>query len=64
MSEIGEITKLLEELAREGGSGPSSALERLRALVYEELRALARANRYRWQGPANFKHQRFLIEHQ
>ena len=53
MSEIGEITKLLEELAREGGSGSSSVLERLMPLVYGELRALARANRYRWQGRAN-----------
>lgn len=53
MSEICQISQLLDDLSREHSSESSShLLEQLMPLVYEELRALARSNRYRWQGGA------------
>lgn len=48
----GEITRLLEELAGDGDSASPEVLERLMPLVYHELRALARSNRFRWDGAA------------
>jgi len=50
MSEIGEITRLLERLEGERGKGKAAVLDELMPLVYGELKALARANRYRWRG--------------
>lgn len=43
----GDVTALLLEL----GEGKREALDRLLPLVYGELHALARAQRYRWRGP-------------
>ena len=42
MSDVGEITRLLERLESEPGDG--------RDTVLSELMPLARANRYRWSG--------------
>jgi RNA polymerase sigma factor (TIGR02999 family) len=50
MTDIGEITRLLGRLDEERGDGRSAVLEQLMPLVYGELKALARANRYRWDG--------------
>jgi RNA polymerase sigma factor (TIGR02999 family) len=50
MSEVGEITRLLERLDGERGEGRTAVLEELMPLVYGELKVLARANRYRWNG--------------
>lgn len=50
MDDIGEITRLLVQLDREGGVGQRAVLEQLMPLVYRELKELARANRYRWSG--------------
>ena len=50
MPDIGEITRLLGQLAREQGPGQRDVLRKLMPLVYGELKALAHANRYRWQG--------------
>lgn len=50
MDDIGEITRLLVQLDREQGAGQRAVLERLMPLVYRELKALARANRFRWSG--------------
>jgi len=50
MRDIGEITRLLEQLDRQPGAGKGAVLEQLMPLVYGELKALARANRYRWNG--------------
>jgi RNA polymerase sigma factor (TIGR02999 family) len=50
MSEIGEITRLLSELAKEGAD-QRDVLRELVPLVYGRLKALARVHRYRWQGP-------------
>lgn len=50
MSDIGEITRLLERLDREPGDGRDAVLQELMPLVYGELKVLARANRYRWSG--------------
>jgi RNA polymerase sigma factor (TIGR02999 family) len=50
MNGVGEITELLEQLETEQGAGRKAVLERLMPLVYGELKALARANRYRWAG--------------
>jgi RNA polymerase sigma factor (TIGR02999 family) len=50
MTEMGDITRLLDELAGANASASPEVLERLMPLVYEELRSLARSNRYRWQG--------------
>lgn len=51
MSKIDKISLLLDEIANEGNCGSSSSvIERLMPLVYEELRTLARCNRYRWRG--------------
>lgn len=50
MSDIGEITRLLERLDTQQDEGRKSVLEELMPLVYSELKVLARANRYRWNG--------------
>lgn len=50
VDDIGEITRLLVQLDREGGVGQRAVLEQLMPLVYRELKELARANRYRWSG--------------
>ncbi len=50
MSDIGEITRLLERLDSEPGDGRDAVLQELMPLVYGELKVLARANRYRWSG--------------
>ena len=50
MSDIGEITRLLERLDTEMESGRKAVLKELMPLVYGELKALARSNRYRWSG--------------
>ncbi len=50
MSDIGEITRLLERLDTEKDDGRKAVLEELMPLVYSELKVLARANRYRWSG--------------
>lgn len=50
MSDIGEITRLLERLDTETNDGREAVLEELMPLVYTELKVLARANRYRWNG--------------
>jgi RNA polymerase sigma factor (TIGR02999 family) len=50
MNDIGEITRLLARLDEERGEGRAAMLEQLMPLVYSELKALARSNRYRWSG--------------
>jgi RNA polymerase sigma factor (TIGR02999 family) len=50
MDEIGEITRLLQRLEQEPSADRSSVLQELMPLVYGELKALARSNRYRWNG--------------
>jgi len=50
MNEVGEITRLLEQLDTEQGAARTAVLDQLMPLVYGELKALARANRYRWSG--------------
>lgn len=50
MTGAGEITRLLERLDSEEGDSRSEVLEELMPLVYSELKALARSNRYRWNG--------------
>ncbi|MEN8162990.1 MAG: ECF-type sigma factor [Acidobacteriota bacterium] len=50
MSDVGEITRLLERLEGERGKARTTVLEELMPLVYAELKALARSNRYRWSG--------------
>ena len=50
MSDIGEITRLLERLDSRAGGGREAVLSELMPLVYGELKLLARANRYRWRG--------------
>lgn len=50
MPDSGEITGLLGELAEADDSGRERVLDQLIPLVYGELKALARANRYRWSG--------------
>lgn len=50
MSDIGEITRLLERLDSRAGDGREAVLSELMPLVYGELKLLARANRYRWRG--------------
>jgi RNA polymerase sigma factor (TIGR02999 family) len=46
----GDITRLLGRLDEERGEGRAAVLSELMPLVYGELKALARANRYRWSG--------------
>jgi len=46
----GEITRLLDRLDSEPGEGREAVLSELMPLVYGELKALARSNRYRWNG--------------
>jgi RNA polymerase sigma factor (TIGR02999 family) len=50
VDDIGEITRLLVRLDRERGDGQREVLEQLMPLVYRELKALARASRFRWSG--------------
>jgi len=50
MNDVGEITRLLEQLDEEQGTDRTAVLEQLMPLVYGELKVLARANRYRWSG--------------
>jgi RNA polymerase sigma factor (TIGR02999 family) len=50
MSESGEITRLLKKLESVQDDDRKTALEQLMPLVYSELKALARANRFRWAG--------------
>jgi RNA polymerase sigma factor (TIGR02999 family) len=50
MSDSGEITRLLRELAE--GDAREDALSEIVPLVYDELKALAYRNRFRWQGDA------------
>jgi RNA polymerase sigma factor (TIGR02999 family) len=50
VSATGDITRLLGRLDEERGEGRAAVLEELMPLVYGELKALARANRYRWNG--------------
>jgi RNA polymerase sigma factor (TIGR02999 family) len=50
MSDIGEITRLLGRLDNRAGDGREAVLSELMPLVYGELKLLARANRYRWNG--------------
>lgn len=50
MRDVGEITRLLERLDGEPGDGRNGILQELMPLVYGELKILARANRYRWNG--------------
>jgi len=50
MDTVGEITQLLTKLDESGKEGHPAVLEQLLPLIYGELKALARANRYRWSG--------------
>jgi RNA polymerase sigma factor (TIGR02999 family) len=50
LSDVGEITRLLERLGSEPGDRRDAVLDELMPLVYGELKVLARANRYRWSG--------------
>lgn len=50
MSDPHEITRLLAQLAEDQESAGGEVLRKLMPLVYGELKALARANRCRWQG--------------
>jgi RNA polymerase sigma factor (TIGR02999 family) len=50
VTDLGEITRLLERLDAEPGDGRDVVLSELMPLVYGELKVLARANRYRWRG--------------
>lgn len=61
-SDPGEITGLLERLSEAEGPGRLLVLERLIPLVYAELKTLARANRYRWQG--EFAHGTTSLVHE
>jgi RNA polymerase sigma factor (TIGR02999 family) len=48
VSESGQITRLLDQLAQAGPDGRSSVLDQLMPLIYGELKSLAHSNRYRW----------------
>ena len=48
-NDLGEITRLLNRLSDDSPEERSLVIEQLMPLVYGELKALARANRYRWQ---------------
>lgn len=50
MKHIGEITQLLGRLGEAADADRASVLEQLMPLVYGDLKALARSNRYRWAG--------------
>ena len=50
MNDPGEITQLLGRLDQERGAAKEAVLEQIMPLVYGELKALARGNRYRWDG--------------
>jgi RNA polymerase sigma factor (TIGR02999 family) len=49
-ADLGEITRLLGLLEDKSDADRGLVLEQLMPLVYGELKALAKANRYRWQG--------------
>jgi len=53
LSDAGEITRLLRELAEEGPEGQGAVLDRLMPLVYGELKLLARSKRGRRRSPAD-----------
>ncbi len=48
-----DITGLLDELSENLENNKSELYQQLMILVYSELKVLARANRYRWQGQEN-----------
>lgn len=50
MNDVGEITRLLGRLDEDRGEDRAAVLEQLMPMVYSELKALARSNRYRWSG--------------
>lgn len=54
MNDAGEITRMLERLDSETGMERTAILEELMPMVYGELKALARSNRYRWNGVDSF----------
>ena len=61
----GEITRLLDQLFESKSTERQDLLEQLMPLVYGELKALARANRYRWQdqrppGTTSLVHEAYL----
>jgi len=64
MSDVGEITRLLRQLDEAGGAGQEAVLERLMPLVYDELKKLAHAHRYRWSdqppGTTSLVHDAYL----
>jgi len=65
MSSAGEITRLLAQLEERDDAGRSAVLEQLMPLIYGELKALARANRYRWSddrapGTTSLVHEAYL----
>ncbi|MCU0290620.1 MAG: ECF-type sigma factor [Thermoanaerobaculaceae bacterium] len=65
MDDVGEITRLLRRLDEEDAGGHRAVLELLLPLVYGELKALARANRYRWSnnrapGTTSLVHEAYL----
>jgi RNA polymerase sigma factor (TIGR02999 family) len=49
-NDVGEITRLLGRLEEQPGEGRQAVLEQLMPLIYRELKDLAHANRYRWNG--------------
>jgi RNA polymerase sigma factor (TIGR02999 family) len=50
VTDLGEITRLLGRLDDDRGEGRAAVLSELMPLVYGELKALARSNRFRWRG--------------
>lgn len=50
MSDVSEITRLLNQLADPARTDRARVLDELMPYVYTELKDLARANRYRWRG--------------
>ncbi len=50
LKDVGAITRLLAQLDGTRGEGRTAVLEQLVPLVYGELKALARVNRFRWNG--------------
>ena len=68
MNHTGEITRLLAQLDERDDAGRSAVLEQLMPLIYGELKALARANRYRWSderapGTTSLVHEAYLKLH-
>ncbi len=65
MSDVDEITRLLERLNQERGQARAEVFDQLMPIVYRELKALARANRYLWDagsspGTTSLVHEAFL----